>query len=69
MAALREIQKLQKTTHLIMPRTRFSKLVREIIFEDIEVNLNRAWIQRSALDVLQEACEALLVSYFKGINK
>mmetsp|Transcript_27619 Transcript_27619/g.42886 ORF Transcript_27619/g.42886 Transcript_27619/m.42886 type:complete len:175 (-) Transcript_27619:89-613(-) len=62
--ALREIRSYQKTTCLLVPRSPFVRLVREIAHQ---------WnstirFQRLALEALQEASEAYIVSLFEDAN-
>ncbi|EOA81118.1 uncharacterized protein SETTUDRAFT_99795 [Exserohilum turcica Et28A] len=64
--ALREIKKLQKTTDLLIPRTRFAGLVREIMEEVYPQHSLR--IQREALEALQEAAEYFLVGFLEDCN-
>ncbi|MCO5567203.1 hypothetical protein L7F22_020891 [Adiantum nelumboides] len=60
--ALREIKKYQKTTEPIIPKAPFSRVVREIM-EKVGDRATR--IQARALNALQEASEAILVSTFE----
>ncbi|KAB8291614.1 hypothetical protein EYC80_006414 [Monilinia laxa] len=62
--ALREIQRYQQSTDLIIPKAPFHRLVREII-EDISPSFR---IQRLALNALQEVAEAALVTEFEMTN-
>ncbi|KAG8522472.1 histone H3-like centromeric protein A [Galemys pyrenaicus] len=60
---LREIRKLQKSTHLLLRKAPFSRLVREICVRYTRgVDFN--W-QAQALLALQEAAEAFLVHLFE----
>eukprot|EP01135_Chromosphaera_perkinsii_P001965 Nk52_evm12s215 gene=Nk52_evmTU12s215 len=61
--ALREIRKLQKTTNLLIRRLPFSRLVREVANE---LKTGLRW-QVSAIEALQEACEAYLVHLFEDV--
>ena len=65
-AALREIKAYQKTTHMLIQRAPFIRLVREIMGE---VGLNDDGtvkrIQAQALLALQEATEAAIVGMFE----
>ena len=61
MNALREIRRYQKSTDLLIPKLAFSWLVREIALE-ISPNLR---FQSGALEALQEAAEAYLVTEFE----
>lgn len=61
--ALREIRRYQKSTELLIRRLPFQRLVREIsqgltIHDDLR-------FQKSAMDALQEACEAYLIGLFE----
>lgn len=58
MKALREIRRYQKTTDFLIPRRSFQRLVREIML-GIDKNLR---IKALALEALQEAAEAMLVT-------
>lgn len=62
--ALREIRKFQKTTELLIRKLPFQRLVREIA-QDIKADLR---FQGSALEALQEAAEAYLISVFEDAN-
>nr|CDS31003.1 centromere specific histone H3 CENP A [Hymenolepis microstoma] len=58
-----EIRYLQKTTHPLIRRACFARVVRSIGQEKESRALNLRW-QASALDCLQEATEAFLVDFF-----
>ncbi|XP_029160912.1 histone H3.3-like [Nylanderia fulva] len=61
---LQEIKHLRKTTHFLIPKLPFSRLVREImldLFPRKEINK----IQASALEALQEASEMYIVQFFE----
>jgi len=62
--ALREIRRYQNSTNLLIPRTRFQRLVREIS-KDFKLNLQ---FQSGAIGTLQEASEAFLVGLFEDTN-
>ena len=62
--ALREIRKYQKSSELLIRRTPFIRLVREIT-QEFKGDLR---FQSSAFDALQEAAEAYLVSLFEDSN-
>lgn len=64
--ALREIRKYQKGTELLIPRSAFMRLVREIAQELSIINKVR-WT-RKALEALQEGGEAMVVSLFEDTN-
>ena len=61
---MREIRKYQKTTELLIRRAPFQRLVREIA-DDFKTDL---CFQAQAVEALQEACEAYLVSLFEDSN-
>ncbi|EPS41074.1 hypothetical protein H072_5016 [Dactylellina haptotyla CBS 200.50] len=73
--ALREIRQYQKSTDLLLRKLPFSRLVREICSEQVDIvnsQFNRAndvmrW-QSQALLALQEATEAFLVHLFEDAN-
>ena len=63
--ALHEIRRYQMSTELLIPKTPFAWLCREV-----QSDLNRGdlrW-QASALEALQEASEAYLVGLFEGMS-
>ncbi len=62
--ALRQIRKYQKSTDLLLRKSPFSRLVREIA-QDIRSDLK---FQASAILALQEASEAYLVGIFEDTN-
>ncbi|GFP87083.1 histone h3.2, partial [Phtheirospermum japonicum] len=62
--ALREIQKYQKSTELLIRKLPFQRLVREIA-QDFKTDLR---FQSSAVAALQEAAEAYLVGLFEDTN-
>ncbi|KAH1236732.1 histone H3.2 [Glycine max] len=62
--ALREIQKYQKNTELLIRKLPFQRLVREIA-QDFKTNL---YFHSSAVSTLQEAAEAYLVVLFEDTN-
>ena len=59
--ALREIRRFQKTTDLLLPRTTFTRLVREVTSQAAD----GMRIQAAALLALQETAEAFLVHEFE----
>lgn len=64
--ALKEIQRFQRTTHLLIPKLSFARVVRTICldcFPDFELR----W-QPQALMAIQEATEAYLVHLFEDGN-
>ncbi|KAJ7856982.1 histone-fold-containing protein [Mycena olivaceomarginata] len=62
--ALRQIRKYQKSTELLIRKLPFQRLVREIS-QDFKTDLR---FQSSALQALQEAAEAHLISLFEDTN-
>jgi len=60
--ALREIQRYQKNTELLIKKLPFQRLVREIA-ADFKADLR--W-QSKAVQALQESAEAYLVNLFEG---
>jgi histone H3 len=62
--ALKEIRRYQNSTHLLIPKVRFQRLVREISNE-FKLNLQ---FQSGAIGTLQEAGEAYLVGLFEDTN-
>lgn len=62
--AMREIRKLQKSTDLLIRKAPFQRLVREMA---MPVRDGLRW-QLTAVDALQEASEAFLVSLFEDTN-
>ncbi|KAK6529613.1 centromeric DNA-binding histone H3-like protein cse4 [Arthrobotrys megalospora] len=73
--ALREIRKYQKSTELLLRKLPFSRLVREICADQIDIvnsqfhrsNESMRW-QSQALLALQEAAEAFMVHLFEDAN-
>lgn len=62
--ALREIRRYQKSTDLLIRKLPFQRLVREIS----QNFKSRMRFQSTALEALQEACEAYLVGLFEDTN-
>ena len=62
--ALREIRRYQKTTELLIRKLPFQRLFREIA-QEIKTDLR---FQSTALEALQEAVEAYLVTLFEDTN-
>lgn len=62
--ALREIRKYQKSTELLLRKSPFQRLVREIA-SDYKTELR---FQSMAVEALQEMCEAYLVRVFEQSN-
>ena len=64
--ALREIRKFQKSTHLLIPKMPFGRLVREVATNVVKENSSESLkFQVLALQCLQEAAEAYLVQLFE----
>ena len=63
--ALKEIRKYQKSTHLLIRKLAFQRLVREICQDLYPLELR--W-QSNAIFALQEASEAYLVGLFEDTN-
>ncbi|XP_024890155.1 histone H3.3-like [Temnothorax curvispinosus] len=61
---LQEIKHLRRTTHFLIPKLPFARLVREII-RDIFPREDIARIQAAALEALQEATEMYIVQFFE----
>ena len=62
--ALREIRKYQKSTDLLMRKSPFQRVVKEIVI-GLKVDLR---IQASAVMALQELAESLMVNLFEDAN-
>jgi histone H3 len=62
--ALREIRRYQKTTELLIRKAPFQRLIREIA----QRRRSELRFQISAVQALQEACEAYLVELFEDTN-
>ena len=62
--ALREIRRYQKSTELLIRRLPFQRIVREIA-QDYQSDLR---FQAAAIQALQEATEAYMVSLFEDTN-
>ncbi|CAO4375456.1 unnamed protein product [Caenorhabditis nigoni] len=60
-----EIRKLQASTQLIFPKSRFRKIVKELL-QDYLIPLQ---VADEAVDALQSAAEGYLVKLFKQTNK
>jgi len=63
--ALKEIRRYQKSTHLLISRAPFQRLVREIM---LGTGVKDLRIQAHALEALQAAAEAYLVFLFEDTN-
>ncbi len=61
--ALNEIRLYQKTTHLLIRKASFARLVKGTLTEHHPTGSEFRW-QQAAIECLQEACEAYLVCYF-----
>ena len=64
--ALRQIQKYQKSTELLIRKIPFQRLVREVVYQ---MNKKDYRIQSTALLGLQETCEDFLVRMFDQCNQ
>jgi histone H3/H4 len=64
---LRDIRKLQATTHTLIPRLNFSRFVREVAVSVIDHDKSLRWAGE-ALEALQAAAEAYLVGLFEDAN-
>ena len=62
--ALQEIRRYQKTSELLIPKAPFVRLVKEIIDQVTFGALMR--VQPGALEALQEASEAIIISEFES---
>ena len=60
--ALREIRMYQKSTHLLIRKAPFARLVRQILLERHPYGADFRW-QKAAIECLQEASEAFLVCF------
>lgn len=65
--ALREIRRFQKSTDLLIPRSPFLRLMREVINE-VKEGPSLLRVQVGAVGALQEAAEAYLVGLFEDTN-
>jgi len=65
--ALREIRRYQKSTDLLIPRSPFLRLMREVINE-VKEGPHTIRVQVGAVGALQEAAEAYLVGLFEDTN-
>jgi histone H3/H4 len=63
---LQEIRKLQQTTHTLIPRIHFSRIVRDVAF-GIHGGHEYRWASE-ALEAMQTAAEAYLVGLFEDAN-
>ncbi|XP_017788258.1 PREDICTED: histone H3.3-like [Habropoda laboriosa] len=61
---LQQIKYLRRSVHLLIPKVRFARLVREIII-DYFPRKQITRLQVTALQALQEAAEAYLVEFFE----
>ncbi|KAF2798562.1 histone-fold-containing protein [Melanomma pulvis-pyrius CBS 109.77] len=66
--ALREIRKYQKSTELLLLKTPFQRVVREIAQAQSDPTKEPFRWQSQAIQALQEATEAFLVSLFTDAN-
>jgi histone H3 len=66
--ALREIQRFQRSSELLIRKAPFARLVREIA-EELGAKENKEyWFQSTAVLALQEASEAYLIGLFEDTN-
>ncbi len=65
--ALREIRHYQKSTHLLIRKMPFQRLIREIS-QEYQINNEYPRFQSAALMCLQEAAEAYMVGLFEDAN-
>ena len=63
---LQEIRKLQQTTHTLVPRIHFSRIVRDVAY-GIDGVVQYRWASE-ALEAIQTAAEAYLVGLFEDAN-
>ena len=63
--ALREIQRYQKSTELLLRKLPFQRLVREVVWQVANKDYR---MQSTALLAMQEAAEAHLVRMFSEVN-
>lgn len=61
---IKDIIRLQKTTHLLIPKLAFARVVKEV-FQDFVEGYESFRIQGVALQALQEAAEMYLVHFFQ----
>ena len=69
--ALKEIQRYQKSTELLIRKLPFQRLVREIAGDPLVVPssmVGKIRFQSNAIKALQESCEAYLVGLFEDTN-
>ena len=66
----REILEMQRTTHLLIPKGAFGKLVREVVhtLELLEGRGNGIRMAPAALEVMHQAAEAYLISVLECAN-
>ena len=65
--ALKEIRKYQKSTHLLIRKLPFQRLVKEVCQDLFPQKMQLRW-QSNAIFALQEASEAYLVGLFEDTN-
>lgn len=73
MVVVKEIRRYQRSSFLLLRKQPFQRLVREITTEVVSNNahfrsLQQFRIQASALEALQDGCEAFLTHYFSALN-
>lgn len=59
---LQEIKKLQHSSKFCLPKFPFSRIIREILMENTEVNMK---VEKKALEALQEAAEIYITQLFE----
>lgn len=62
---VREIKKIQKTTKLLIQKSPFKRIIKEITQEYTQGII----YQKNALEALQEAAEDYIIEIFKNANK
>ena len=65
--ALREIRLYQKSTHLLIRKAPFARIVKQILLERHPFGADFRW-QQAAIACLQEASEAFLVCFLTDAN-
>lgn len=67
--ALKEIKYYQSRTELLLAKSPFSRLIKEIGDSLINIDQSEYKWQSTAIEVLQNATEAYLVALFEDVNK
>jgi len=65
--ALREIRRFQRTTNLLIPRSPFLRMIRQVMSE-VKQGQSDLRIQVGAVGAIQEAAEAYIVGVFEDTN-